>query len=197
VVFYCNPRGSLGYGYAFADAVRGAWGEKDSVDIMLGMEEVIRQGYIDEQRLAVTGGSYGGFMTNWLVGHYDRFKVAVTDRCVSNMATMFGTSDIGWDLVEDVLGTTPWEHLDQYMHMSPISYVQNIHTPLLIMHSEKDLRCNIEQSEQLFAALKWMGREVKFVRFEGQSHGLSRGGHPKLRLIRLQHILEWFATYLN
>jgi dipeptidyl aminopeptidase/acylaminoacyl peptidase len=197
VVFYCNPRGSLGYGYAFADAVRGAWGEKDSVDIMLGMEEVIRQGYIDEQRLAVTGGSYGGFMTNWLVGHYDRFKVAVTDRCVSNMATMFGTSDIGWDLVEDVLGTTPWEHLDQYMQMSPISYVQNIHTPLLIMHSEKDLRCNIEQSEQLFAALKWMGREVKFVRFEGQSHGLSRGGHPKLRLIRLQHILEWFATHLN
>ncbi len=197
VVFYCNPRGSLGYGYAFADAVRGAWGEKDSIDIMLGMEEVIRQGYIDEQRLAVTGGSYGGFMTNWLIGHYDRFKVAVTDRCVSNMATMFGASDVGWDLGEDNLDTTPWEQLDKYMHMSPISYVQNMHTPLLIMHSEQDLRCNIEQAEQLFAALKWMGREVKFVRFEGQSHGLSRGGHPKLRLIRLHHILDWFAAYLR
>ncbi|GCF08062.1 S9 family peptidase [Dictyobacter arantiisoli] len=197
VVFYCNPRGSLGYGYDFAAAVLGAWGEKDSIDIMLGMDAVIRQGYIDEQRLAVTGGSYGGFMTNWLVGHYDRFKVAITDRCVSNMATMFGSSDVGWDLSENNLDTTPWEGLDKYMHMSPISYVQNIHTPLLIMHSEQDLRCNIEQAEQLFAALKWMGREVKFVRFEGQSHGLSRGGHPKLRQIRLQHILDWFANYLR
>ncbi|GCE03149.1 S9 family peptidase [Dictyobacter aurantiacus] len=196
VVFYCNPRGSLGYGYDFADAVRNAWGEKDSIDIMMGMEEVIKRGYIDEQRLAVTGGSYGGFMTNWLVGHYDRFKVAITDRCVSNMATMFGTSDIGWDLASDVLSTTPWESLESYMHMSPISYVQNIHTPLLIIHSEQDLRCNIEQAEQLFAALKWLGRDVKFVRFEGQSHGLSRGGHPKLRQVRLQHILDWFATYL-
>jgi dipeptidyl aminopeptidase/acylaminoacyl peptidase len=158
---------------------------------------VIRQGYIDEQRLAVTGGSYGGFMTNWLIGHYDRFKVAVTDRCVSNMATMFGASDIGWELGEENLDTTPWEHLDKYMHMSPISYVQNMHTPLLIIHSEQDLRCNIEQSEQLFAALKWMKREVKFVRFEGQSHGLSRGGHPKLLLIRLHHILDWFAAYLR
>lgn len=197
VVFYCNPRGSIGYGYDFADAVRGAWGEKDSIDIMLGADEVIKQGYIDEQRLAVTGGSYGGFMTNWLVGHTDRFKVAITDRCVSNMATMFGTSDIGWDLAEDNLDTTPWENLDKYMHMSPIKYVQNIHTPLLIVHSENDLRCSIEQSEQLYAALKWMGREVEFVRFEGQSHSLSRGGHPKLRKIRLQHMVDWFAKYLQ
>ncbi|GER86139.1 putative peptidase YuxL [Dictyobacter vulcani] len=197
VVFYCNPRGSLGYGYEFADAVRNAWGEKDSIDIMLGMDEVIRRGSIDEQRLAVTGGSYGGFMTNWLVGHSDRFKVAITDRCVSNMASMFGSSDVGWDLASDVLGTTPWENLETYMQHSPIAYVQNIHTPLLIIHSEQDLRCNIEQAEQLFAALKWLGREVKFIRFEGQSHGLSRGGHPKLRQIRLQHILDWFAAYLQ
>ena len=196
VVFYCNPRGSIGYGYKFSDAVRGAWGEKDSIDIMLGLDEVIKQGYVDEQRLAVTGGSYGGFMTNWLVGHYDRFKVAVTDRCVSNMASMFGSSDVGWDLGEDNLDTTPWEGLDKYMHMSPITYVQNITTPLLIIHSEQDLRCSIEQSEQLFTALKWMKRDVKFVRFEGQSHGLSRGGHPKSRLERLRHITSWFAQYL-
>ena len=197
VVFYTNPRGSIGYGYDFSDAVRGAWGEKDSIDIMMGVDELLRQGYIDEQRLGVTGGSYGGFMTNWLVGHYDRFKVAITDRCVSNMASMFGSSDVGWDLAEDNLDTTPWENLDKYMHMSPIKYVQNIHTPLLIIHSEQDLRCNIEQAEQLFAALKWMGREVQFVRFEGQSHGLSRGGHPKLRLERLHHIKNWFAKYLK
>ncbi|HZO74802.1 MAG TPA: S9 family peptidase [Ktedonobacteraceae bacterium] len=197
VVFYTNPRGSCGYGYDFANAVRGAWGEKDSIDIMMGVDTLVQRGYIDEQRLAVTGGSYGGFMTNWLVGHHNRFKVAITDRCVSNMATMFGTSDIGWDLAEDNLDTTPWEDLDKYMHMSPIKYVQNIQTPLLIIHSEQDLRCNIEQAEQLFAALKWMGREVKFVRFEGQSHGLSRGGHPKMRLERLHHIKDWFAKYLK
>lgn len=197
VVLYTNPRGSCGYGYEFALAVRGAWGEKDSIDIMNGVDELVRRGYIDEQRIGVTGGSYGGFMTNWLIGHYDRFKVAITDRCVSNMATMFGASDVGWDLADDNLETTPWEALDKYMHMSPLQYVANMHTPLLILHSEQDLRCNIEQAEQLFAALKYMGRDVLFVRFEGQSHGLSRGGHPKLRLERLRHIMGWFEKYLE
>jgi len=197
VVLYTNPRGSCGYGYEFDLAVRGAWGEKDSIDIMNGLDTLLSRGYIDEQRIGVTGGSYGGFMTNWLVGHYDRFKAAVTDRCVSNMATMFGTSDIGWDLADDNLDTTPWENLAKYMHMSPLNYVENIHTPLLIIHSEQDLRCNIEQAEQLFAALKYMGRDVLFVRFEGQSHGLSRGGHPKLRLERLHHIKGWFEQYLK
>lgn len=197
VVLYTNPRGSCGYGYDFANAVRGAWGEKDSLDIMLGVDKLIEQGYIDTQRLAVTGGSYGGFMTNWLIGHSDRFHVAITDRCVTNMASMFGSSDIGWDLASDNLETTPWEHLDRYMHMSPLHYVQQMHTPLLIIHSEQDLRCNIEQAEQLFAALKWMGRDVKFVRFEGQSHGLSRGGHPHSRLERLRHITNWFEQYLK
>jgi dipeptidyl aminopeptidase/acylaminoacyl peptidase len=96
----------------------------------------------------------------------------------------------------DNLDTTPWENLEKYMHMSPMKYVQNIKVPLLIIHSEQDLRCPIEQAEQLFAALKWMGREVQLVRFEGQSHGLSRGGHPKLRLERLRHIKGWFEKYL-
>lgn len=197
VVFFTNPRGSCGYGYEFALAVRGAWGEKDSYDIMLGVDELLKRGYIDEQRMGVTGGSYGGFMTNWLIGHNDRFKVAVTDRCVYNLASMFGSGDIGWDLGYDNLETTPWESLEKYMHMSPANYVQNMHTPLLIIHSEQDLRCPIEQAEQLFTALKWMGREVRMVRFEGQSHGLSRGGHPKLRLERLHHIRDWFAKYLK
>jgi dipeptidyl aminopeptidase/acylaminoacyl peptidase len=197
VVLYTNPRGSCGYGYDFSLAVRGAWGEKPAIDIMNGVDELVRRGYIDEQRLGVTGGSYGGFMTNWLVGHTDRFKVAVTDRCVSNMATLFGTSDVGWDLAGEDLDTTPWENLQKYMQMSPIHYVENIHTPLLILHSEQDLRCNIEQAEQLFTALKYMGREVLLVRFEGQSHGLSRGGHPKLRLERLNHIMSWFGKYLS
>ncbi len=196
VVLYTNPRGSLGYGRDFSLAVRGAWGEKDSLDILAGVDALVQKGYIDEQRIGVTGGSYGGFMTNWLVGHTDRFKAAVTDRSVTNLASDFGSCDFGWTFADDELDTTPWEDLDRYMRMSPITYVKNIHTPLLIIHSEQDLRCNIEQAEQLFASLKYLGREVLLVRFEGQSHGLSRGGHPKLRLERLRHILGWFEKYL-
>lgn len=196
VVLYTNPRGSCGYGRDFSLAVRGAWGEKDSLDIMAGVDALLQKGYVDEQRMGVTGGSYGGFMTNWLIGHTDRFKAAVTDRCVTNLASDFGSCDFGWTFADDELDTTPWEDLERYMHMSPIKYVKNMHTPLLIIHSEQDLRCSIEQAEQLFASLKYLGREVLFVRFEGQSHGLSRGGHPKLRLERLRHILSWFEKYL-
>ena len=196
VVLYTNPRGSCGYGYDFAFAVRGAWGEKDSLDIMAGVDALLQQGYIDEKRLGVTGGSYGGFMTNWLIGHSDRFKAAVTDRSVVNLLSDFGSSDAGWILADDEFETPPWESRERYLHMSPIYYAENIHTPLLIIHSEQDLRCNIEQAEQLFAMLKYLGREVLFVRFEGQSHGLSRGGHPKLRVERLRHILGWFEKHL-
>jgi dipeptidyl aminopeptidase/acylaminoacyl peptidase len=196
VVLYTNPRGSTGYGRDFALAVRGAWGIKDSLDILAGVDAVVQQGYIDEQRLGVTGGSYGGFMTNWLIGHHDRFKVAVTDRCVADRSSFFGSSDVGWDFADDDMETTPWEDPELYRRMSPLTYVKNMHTPLLIIHSEQDLRCNIEQAEQLFATLKYMGREVLFVRFEGQSHGLSRGGHPKLRKERLKHILGWFEKHL-
>ncbi|HEX6477690.1 MAG TPA: S9 family peptidase [Ktedonobacteraceae bacterium] len=197
VVLYTNPRGSIGYGRDFSLAVRGAWGEKDSLDIMAGVDALLQKGYIDEQRLGVTGGSYGGFMTNWLIGHTDRFKAAVTQRSVVNLASDFGSSDFGWAFADDELETTPWDNLDAYMHMSPIKYVKQMRTPLLILHSEQDLRCNVEQAEQLFAALKYLGREVLFVRFEGQSHGLSRGGHPKLRVERLKHIIGWFEKYLK
>ena len=196
VVLYTNPRGSLGYGHDFALAVRGAWAEKDSFDILAGVDAVIKQGFIDEQRLGVIGGSYGGFMTNWLIGHSDRFKAAVTDRSVADRASFFGSSDIGWKFAADDLETTPYEDFERHVRMSPITYVKNIHTPLLIIHSESDIRCNIEQAEQLFTALKYMGREVLFVRFEGQSHGLSRGGHPHSRLERLRHISRWFEEHL-
>ncbi len=196
VVLFTNPRGSLGYGRDFALAVRGAWAEKDSLDIMAGVDAVIQKGYIDEQRLGVIGGSYGGFMTSWLIGHTDRFRAAVADRSVIDRFSFFGSSDIGWDFTDDDMEVAPWDDPERYMRMSPITYVKNIHTPVLIIHSESDLRCNIEQSEQLFAALKYLGRETLFVRFEGQSHGLSRGGHPKLRQERLRHIRAWFEKYL-
>jgi dipeptidyl aminopeptidase/acylaminoacyl peptidase len=196
VVLFTNPRGSLGYGRDFALAVRGEWAVKDSLDIMAGVDAVLQNGYIDEQRLGVIGGSYGGFMTSWLIGHTDRFRAAVADRSVIDRFSFFGSSDIGWDFTDDDMEIAPWDDPERYMRMSPITYVKNIHTPVLIIHSESDLRCNIEQSEQLFAALKYMGRETLFVRFEGQSHGLSRGGHPKLRKERLRYIREWFEKYL-
>lgn len=196
VVLFTNPRGSTGYGRDFAKAVYASWGDVDSLDIMAGVDALIAKGYIDETRLGVTGGSYGGFMTNWLIGHTDRFKAAVTDRCVSNLVSFFGTSDVGWMFGDDHFGAVPWENLEQLRAHSPITYVKNMHTPLLIIHSEQDHRCSVEQSEQLFVALKYLGREVLFVRFEGQSHGLSRGGHPKQRLERLRHGLNWFTKYM-
>jgi dipeptidyl aminopeptidase/acylaminoacyl peptidase len=197
VILFTNPRGSIGYGRDFALAVHNAWAVKDSLDIMAGMDALLQKGYIDEQRLGVIGGSYGGFMTSWLVGHSDRFKAAVSDRAVNDRYSFFGSSDIGPAFTMDHVDVTPWDDPDFYRRMSPITYVKNIHTPMLIIHSESDLRCNIEQGEQMFAALKYLGREVLFVRFEGQSHGLSRGGHPKLRLERLRHIRAWFEQHLT
>src|SRR5258708_21259846 len=174
VVVYTNRGGRRGYGRDFALAVRGAWGIKDSLDILAGVDAVVQQGYIDEQRLGVTGGSYGGFMTNWLIGHHDRFKAAVTDRSVADRSSFFGSSDVGWDFADDDMETTPWEDPELYKPMSPLTYVKNMHTPLLIIPSEQDLPCNIDQAEQLFASLKYTAPEVLFVGFQRHTHASSR-----------------------
>lgn len=197
VVLYTNPRGSQGYGAAFTKYTIGNWGETDMPDQMAAVDYVIDRGYVDPNRLAVLGGSYGGFMTNWVVSHTDRFRAAVTMRCVSNLFSFYGTSDIGFHFGElEVGGVTPWEDREAYIRMSPITYVQNIKTPMLIIHSEQDYRCPIEQGEQMFVMLKKLGREVEMVRFPGESHGLSRGGKPKHRVERLDFILDWFDRYL-
>ena len=196
-VVYGNPRGSTGYGREFSGAVRGDWGGGDYEDVTAIIDAAIARGGIDPDRCGVAGGSYGGYMTNWIVGHTDRFKAAITMRCVSNFATFFGTSDIGWWLTMNDFDVTPWEDLDQLMARSPITYVANVRTPLLILHSENDLRCPISEAEQFFAALKYLGREVEMVRFEGQSHNLSRNGHPRSRVLRLNHIVEWFDKHLR
>jgi dipeptidyl aminopeptidase/acylaminoacyl peptidase len=194
-VVYCNLRGSTGYGRKFSGAVVGDWGGKDFQDLMAGLDAAIARGGVDPDQLGVAGGSYGGYMTNWAVGHTDRFKAAITMRCVSNLATMFGTSDIGW-FMHDVMGTLPWEGLEQWMDRSPIKYVASVRTPLLILHSDTDLRCPISEAEQMYGALKYLGRVVKLVRFEGQTHDLSRNGHPRSRLIRLRHILDWLGAHI-
>jgi dipeptidyl aminopeptidase/acylaminoacyl peptidase len=198
-VVYMNPRGSTGYGRIFSGAVINDWGGKDYEDLLLGLDTTLaRSGsgaQLDGARLGVAGGSYGGFMTNWAVGHSDRFKAAVTMRSVVNIAPFFGTSDIGW-WFEDEIGVIPWRDPERARHFSPLTYVENIHTPLLILHSDQDLRCPVSEGEQLFTALKFLGRETKFMRFEGQSHELSRAGHPRSRVIRLRAILDWFQRYL-
>jgi dipeptidyl aminopeptidase/acylaminoacyl peptidase len=195
-VVYSNPRGSTGYGRRFASAVLNDFGGNDYLDVIAGLDAAIARGGIDPQRLGVGGGSYGGYMTNWIVGHTDRFKAAVTMRCVSNLATMYSTSDLGWVMSEDFYDAVPWKDLDKLMERSPVTYVANIKTPLLILHSDNDLRCPLEQAEQMFTALKQLGQEVKMVRFERQTHDLSRNGHPRSRLIRLQNILHWFKSHI-
>jgi dipeptidyl aminopeptidase/acylaminoacyl peptidase len=196
VVLYTNPRGSQGYSQEFLSCTRGAWGEADMPDLMGALDGVIARGYVDPNRLGVTGGSYGGFMTNWMIGHTDRFKAAVTQRCVSNLTSFYGTSDIGFHFAEHEIGGTPWEQPERYRRLSPLTYAPRITTPLLILHSEQDYLCPIEQAEQLFVWLAKLGRTVEFVRFPDESHGLSRSGKPKHRVERLQHILRWFSTHL-
>ncbi|CAN5290465.1 S9 family peptidase [soil metagenome] len=196
VVVYTNPRGSQGYGEAFTRYTHMAWGEKDMPDIMAAVDHVLEQGYVDESRVGITGGSYGGFMTLWMIGHSDRFKAAVTQRCVSNLYSFFGTSDIGWGFGGYNFGGTPWENRETFMKYSPITYVKEMTTPLLIVHSEQDFRCPIEQGEQVFISLKKLGREVEFVRFPDENHNLSRSGQPKHRIERLEYIIGWFDRYM-
>ena len=196
-VIYTNPRGSQGYGEAFTRAVHGDWGGEDFADVMAGLDAALRQcPFIDPERLGVMGGSYGGFLTSWTVGHTNRFKAACSERAVNNIYTLFGTSDIGASFLEAQSGALPWDNLQWYIEHSPLTYAQNITTPLLIMHAEDDLRCVIEQAEQLFAALKRQRKEVLFVRFPDETHEMSRTGKPRHRLERFRYILDWFAKYL-
>ena len=197
-VVYLNPRGSRGYGEAFARAVVGDWGGGDYADVMAGLDEALRRfDFLDPGRLGVMGGSYGGFMTSWIVGHTDRFRAACSERAVNALWSMFGTSDIGHAFQEaHAEGHPPWDDLKWYLDHSPISYVRDIRTPLLIIHSEDDLRCPMEQGEQLFVALKKLRRPVRFVRFPDEDHELSRSGRPRHRLARFRILLEWFAEHL-
>ncbi|MFQ6615520.1 MAG: prolyl oligopeptidase family serine peptidase [Fidelibacterota bacterium] len=196
VVLYTNPRGSQGYGEAFADAITGKWAEPAMKDLMAAVDYVLSLGYVDKRRMGVTGGSYGGYMTNWVVTHTDRFRAGATQRSVANLATMFGTSDLGFDM-EWEFKTTPWEDPDLYAKWSPITYIKKCKTPLLIIHSEHDWRCNVEQDDQMYMALKVLKREVEYVRFPEEPHGLSRHGRPDRREARLKFMVDWFDRYLK
>lgn len=192
---YINPRGSTGRTDDFARQVQAAWGLADMPDFMAAVDHVLALGGLDANRLGVTGGSYGGFSTNWLLGHTDRFRAAVTDRSICNMVSMAGTDDIALVSLYPELGN-PWENTELYWNLSPLKYVGNVKTPCLIIHSEEDHRCPMEQAEQWFIALKTLGVPTEFVRFPNESHGLGRNGKPKHRVERLERTLEWFEKYL-
>ncbi|WP_439108506.1 S9 family peptidase [Alkalihalophilus lindianensis] len=198
VVVFTNPRGSHGYGQAFVDAVRGDYGGADYQDVMAATDyAVVHLHYVDELNLGITGGSYGGFMTNWAVSHTNRFKVAVTQRSISNWLSFYGVSDIGYYFSEWEVGGDLVHNAEKLWKHSPIAYVDQVETPLLILHGEKDYRCPIEQAEQLFVALKKQKKPTKFVRFPESNHELSRSGNPSLRVERLNHIKGWFVEHLD
>jgi dipeptidyl aminopeptidase/acylaminoacyl peptidase len=194
VVFYCNPRGSDGYGYAFRDAIHRQWGAADMADILAGVDHVVSQGYIDMARMAITGGSYGGFMTAWIIGHDGRFSAAVSQRGVYHLTSFFGTSDIP-ELLEWEFDARPWEAYELFWRHSPLAYVNQIKTPLLILHSEQDFRAPIPDAEHLFLMLRWLKRDVELVRYPRDGHELSRSGEPRHRVDRLNRIVGWFEKY--
>jgi len=198
-VLYTNPRGSTSYGQEFVNAVRLHYGENDAVDILNGLDAAVAQfDFLDGQRVAVTGGSYGGFMTNWLVGHTDRFFAAVSQRSISNWISFYGASDIGPGFVEHQLGVALFdspEDRETLWRKSPLAYVADVKTPLLLVHSEEDLRCPMEQAEQFYIAIKRHGGEVELFRVPQATHELSRSGKPKLRLARLNNLFEWIDTH--
>lgn len=196
-VFFCNPRGSEGKGNAFAD-IRKIYGTIDYEDIMK-FTDIVLEKYtnIDKNRLGVTGGSYGGFMVNWIIGHTDRFKCAVSQRSISNWIDDFGTTDIGYYFNPDELGGDVCSGFDKLWQQSPLKYANNAKTPTLFIHSEEDYRCYQTQAFQMFTALKYYGVESRICLFKGENHELSRSGKPKHRLRRLKEITDWFEKYLK
>jgi len=195
-MLFTNPRGSSGYGNAFTFATRARWGMEDFQDLMQAVDVVIARGVVDTTRMAVLGGSYGGFMTNWVVGHTDRFRVAETDRSIFNWYSWYGSSDAQGLTDYEFLGE-PWEQDSIYKFYSPMTYAARIRTPMLIVHSEDDRRTPITDGEQLFVTLRKRGIPSEFVRYPRSYHGLSRTGPPWLLVDRLERIRTWFAHWIG
>jgi dipeptidyl aminopeptidase/acylaminoacyl peptidase len=196
LVFFCNPRGSDGYGEAFAAANWKDWGPGPMRDVLRGVDEIVKRGFVDEKRLTLTGGSYAGYLTAWIIGHDHRFAAACSQRGVYNLISMRGTTDIPF-FNDFESGYTPWEDVKNLWDQSPIAHVPNMRTPLLIEHSEQDYRVPIEQGEQLFAAMKLMNKTVEMVRWPREGHEVSRSGEPRHRVERIRRIVEWFEKYTS
>ena len=191
-----NPRGSSSYGHAHATAMLGGYGTIDADDVMAVVDHAVRDHVDAGAPVHLTGGSYGGFMTNWLVTQTDRFQSAVTQRSICNWTSFYGTSDIGYRFAEAEVRGNPWDDLEALWRQSPLAYVANVTTPILVLHAEADHRCPIEQAEQWYVALKKIGHaDTRLVRFPQESHELSRSGRPDRRMRRLEEIYGWFEAH--
>ncbi|WP_432829577.1 S9 family peptidase [Dactylosporangium sp. CA-092794] len=189
-VVYGNPRGSSGYGEAHGRAIRGDVGEVSAVDLLALLDAALKAPDLDAGRVGVLGGSHGGFMTTWLSAHHgERFRAAVSERAVNAIDSFTGSSDIGWYFAESL-------YVDDFARQSPLTYADRIDTPMLIIHSEQDWRCPVEQAQRLFVALKRRGTPVELLLFPGEGHELSRTGLPSHRVQRFEAILDWFGRYL-
>jgi len=198
-IVYANPRGSGGYGYAFQKGNHQNWGEGPAGDVLAALDQAVADNaWMDRDRLVLTGGSYAGYLTGWIVGHDHRFKAAVAQRGVYDLETFFGEGN-AWRLANWAMGGYPWEARARpiYRRESPFTDVHRIQTPLLIMHASDDLRTGVSQSEMMYRALKELQREVEYIRYPGAGHDLSRNGDPHQRLDRLNRILEFFERCID
>jgi len=194
-VFFCNPKGSDGRGNDFAE-IRGHYGEEEYTNLMDFTDCVLeRYPQIDRRRVCVTGGSYGGFMTNWIIGHTDRFCCAASQRSISNMISFYGVSDTGVIFVTDQCQGDPWNDLEKVWRQSPLKYAPQAKTPTLFIHADEDYRCPLEQALQMYTALQERGVPTRLCMFHGENHELSRSGKPRHRVRRLEEITGWFETY--
>lgn len=195
IVLLVNPRGSYGYGQAHTKGVYERYGKEDYTDLMTAVDYVIdKYSYVDTNQLFVTGGSYGGYMTNWIITQNHRFKAGVSQRSMSNFVSMFGTSDIGYFFYKDEFGLDISD-AEELWQRSPLAYVQHARTPLLLIHAKDDLRCQFDQAQQFYVGLKHYNRDAELLVFPDSSHELSRSGRPSYRVARLEAILEWFERY--
>jgi dipeptidyl aminopeptidase/acylaminoacyl peptidase len=195
ITFFCNPRGSDGYGEAWRDGVHGDWGSAGA-DILAGVDTLLKRGQIDTQRMAVTGGSYGGYMTTWLIAHDQRFICAVAARGVYDLISFHGTSD-AHELIEFEFDGMPWEQRDLLWEQSPLSHAHQITTPLLILHAELDFRVPISQAEQLFSNLRRRKIPTELVRYPREGHELTRSGEPDHRADHMRRTLGWFERFCS
>jgi len=195
-VLYCNPTGSEGRGNEFAD-LRGKYGGVDYRDLMTFVDRALaRYDWIDPDRLGIAGGSYGGFMTNWVIGQTDRFRAACSQRSISNWISYLAASDIGYFFVPDQIGATPWTNIGALWDMSPLKYADRVHTPTLFLQSGEDYRCPVSEGVQMFTALRMRGVPARMCVFGGEDHDLPRSGSPRSRVRRLREIIDWFDRYL-
>lgn len=194
VVLWCNPRGSVGYGEEFAMSIERDWGGVTMRDVMDGVEEIAAREYVDEDSLFVTGGSFGGYMTAWIIGHTDRFSAAVAQRGVYDLTSFYGSTD-AFKLVEGDFGARPWDDAAFLWEHSPAAHAVNVDTPTLLIHSDEDFRVPVNNAELLHTCYRKLGVETRLVRYPREGHELSRSGEPVHVVDRLERIARWFDGY--